>query len=139
MNFYLATPSSVLEARRRMLRREFEEACDCEPTFSIPMDLRSNEDEYTITAFVPGMASEDVSIQFNSGVLTVEGQYPEKSTEGFQVHLAELPVGKFSRSIEFNDPINSEKIEAHLKDGILTLRVPKAEEAKPKTIKVVAK
>jgi HSP20 family protein len=139
MNFYLTTPATMMEARRRMIQRGFNELETMERTFSIPMDLNSDEDEYSISAIVPGLASEDVSIQFNNGVLTIEGEYPEKSTEGLQVHLAELPTGNFSRSIEFSDPIASEKIEAVLKDGILTLHIPKAEEAKPKTIKVVTK
>lgn len=139
MTFYYATPSSVMEARRRMMRRVFDESPDLEPTFSIPMNLKSSEDEYLVSAFVPGLASEDVTIQFNGGTLTIEGEYPETQNEGYQAHLSELPVGKFSRVIEFNDPVAADKIEASLKDGVLTLRIPKAEEAKPKTIKVITK
>jgi len=139
MNFYFTTPTSVMEARRRMMRRMFDESVEEEPTYSIPMNLSSNQDEYTITAFVPGLASESVNIQFNNGVLTVDGEYPETQAEGQDVHLSELPVGKFSRSIEFNNPVAAEKIEANLKDGVLTLRIPKAEEAKPKTIKIATK
>lgn len=139
MNFYLTTPASVLEARRRMMRRLIDENVENEPTFSIPMNLHSNDDGYIITAFVPGLPSDAVNIQFNNGILTIDGEYPEKEIEGQETHLCELPVGKFSRSIEFNNPVNAEKIEASLKDGILTLRVPKAEEAKPKTIKISSK
>jgi HSP20 family protein len=139
MNFYFTTPTSVMEARRRMMRRLFDESEAAEPVYSIPMNLSSNKDEYVLTALVPGMTSEDVTIEFNSGVLSVEGEYPNRLTEEMDVHLSELPVGKFSRSIEFSDAVNSEKIEAQLKDGVLTLHIPKAEEAKPKTIKVVAK
>ena len=128
-----------MEARRRMMRRMFDETVEEEPTFSIPMNLSSNQDEYTITALVPGLSSEAVNIQFNNGVLTVDGEYPESQLEGQDVHLSELPVGKFSRSIEFNNPVAAEKIEASLKDGVLTLRIPKAEEAKPKTIKIATK
>ena len=139
MNFYFTTPTSVMEARRRMMRRMFDETVEEEPTFSIPMNLSSNQDEYTITALVPGLSSDAVNIQFNNGVLTVDGEYPESQLEGEDVHLSELPVGKFSRSIEFNNPVAAEKIEASLKDGVLTLRIPKAEEAKPKTIKIATK
>jgi HSP20 family protein len=139
MNFYFTTPTSVMEARRRMMRRMFDENVEEEPTFSIPMNLSSNQDEYTITALVPGLSSEAVNIQFNNGVLTVDGEYPESQLEGQDVHISELPVGKFSRSIEFNNPVAAEKIEASLKDGVLTLRIPKAEEAKPKTIKIATK
>ena len=139
MNYYFSSPATLMEARRRMMRHMMDDTAESEPTYSIPMNLTSNEDEYVITTFVPGLASDAVSIQFNNGVLTVEGEYPEKQVEGSDVHLAELPVGKFSRSIEFNNPVAAEKIEANLKDGVLTLRVPKAEEAKPKTIKIVSK
>ncbi len=139
MNFYFTTPTSVMEARRRMMRRMFDETAQEEPTFSIPMNLSSNQDEYTITTLIPGLASDAVNIQFNNGVLTVDGEYPESQLEGEDVHLSELPVGKFSRSIEFNNPVAAEKIEASLKDGVLTLRIPKAEEAKPKTIKIATK
>lgn len=139
MNFYFTTPTSVMEARRRMMRRMFDETVEEEPTFSIPMNLSSTQDDYTITALVPGLSSEAVNIQFNNGVLTVDGEYPESQLEGQDVHISELPVGKFSRSIEFNNPVAAEKIEASLKDGVLTLRIPKAEEAKPKTIKIATK
>ncbi len=139
MNFYFTTPTSVMEARRRMMRRMFDESAEEEPTFSIPMNLSSTQDDYTITALVPGLSSDAVNIQFNNGVLTVDGEYPESQLEGQDVHISELPVGKFSRSIEFNNPVAAEKIEASLKDGVLTLRIPKAEEAKPKTIKIATK
>ena len=139
MNFYLTTPASVFEARRRMMKRLIDENVENESTFSIPMNLHSNDDGYIISAFVPGLPSDAVNIQFNNGVLTIDGEYSEKEIDGYESHLSELPVGKFSRSIEFNNPVNAEKIEASLKDGILTLRVPKAEEAKPKTIKISSK
>jgi len=139
MNFYFTTPTSVMEAHRRMIRRIFDESIEEEPVFSIPVNLSSNQDDYTVTAFLPGLASEAVNIQFSNGVLTVDGEYPESQLEGQDVHLSELPVGKFSRSIEFTNPVAAEKIEANLKDGVLTLRIPKAEEAKPKTIKIATK
>jgi len=139
MNFYLTTPTSVMEARRRMMRRMFDDSVEEEPTFSIPMNLSSDKDDYMIKALVPGLPSDAVNIQFNNGVLTIDGEYPEIQLEGQDVHISEMPVGKFSRSIEFTAPVAADKIEANLKDGVLTLRIPKAEEAKPKTIKIASK
>jgi len=139
MNFYITSPASVMEARRRMMNRLFDEETEREATFSIPLNLSSNQDEYVVSAYVPGLPVEAVNIKYDNGVLTIDGEYPETQVEGNDVHLAELPVGKFSRSIEFNNPINAEKIEAILKDGVLTLHIPKAEEAKPKTIKISSK
>jgi len=122
-----------------MLNRFRNEDQNDEPVYSIPMNLYSNQDEYVLTSFVPGLEADAINIRFNNGVLTLEGEYTEHQVEGYDVHLSELPVGKFSRSIEFNNPINSEKIEANLKNGWLTLHIPKAEEAKPKTIKIASK
>ncbi len=139
MNYYISTPASMVEARRRLMNRFLNENRSDEPVFSIPLNLQSNQDEYLLTSFVPGLDADSVNIRFNNGVLTLEGEYTENQVEGYDVHLSELPIGKFSRSIEFNNPINSEKIVAELKDGRLTLHIPKAEEAKPKTIKISSK
>ncbi len=139
MNFYFTNPTTTMEARRNMMKRMIEDIGTVQPVRSIPMDLRSNENEYIVTAYLPGLPSEAVNIQYNNGTLSIDGEYPEQSFEGLQTHLNELPVGKFSRSIEFADPIAADKIDADLKDGILTLHLPKAEEAKPKLIKIKSK
>ncbi|MBA4376067.1 MAG: hypothetical protein C0401_07845, partial [Anaerolinea sp.] len=138
MTFYVTSPATAIEARRRMMRQLIDDSFDTERVLTIPMDLMSNENEYLISALLPGLSSEEVNIQFNNGTLTIDGEYQDNHKEGFGVHLSELPIGRFSRSIEFNDPVEPEKIEAEMKNGILTVRIPKTEEAKPKTIKVIS-
>ena len=88
---------------------------------------------------LPGLTAEDVNIQFVDNVLTIDGEYRELKEDDKETLFSELPVGRFSRSIEINDPVKVEQIEASMKDGILTIHIPKAEEAKPKTIKINAK
>jgi HSP20 family protein len=136
MTYYLST--QPIEARRRLMRRLIENSFDTERAISFPMDLRSTPEEYIVSALLPGLSAEEINIQFNNGTLTIEGEYTENHDEGSEYHINELPVDKFSRSIEINDPIKNESIEAGMKQGVLTVRIPKAEEAKPKTIKVVS-
>jgi HSP20 family molecular chaperone IbpA len=110
MNYYISTPASMVEARRRMMNRFLNENKSEEPVFSIPMNLYSNQDEYLLTSFVPGLEADSLNIHFNNGVLTLEGEYAEKQVEGYDVHISELPIGKFSRSIEFNNPSIPKKL-----------------------------
>ena len=136
MTYYLSTPQ--IEARKRFLRNMIENSYDRERVMSFPMDLYGTTEEYVITAMLPGLTAEDVDIQFNSGILTISGEYADKRVEGDEYFFSELPVGKFSRAIEINEPIKSDKIDAGMKQGLLTIRIPKAEEAKPKSIKIKA-
>jgi HSP20 family protein len=129
----------MAEARRRMMHKMLENSFNTERVLSIPMEMKVSEDEYQISAFLPGMSAEDVNIQFNNGLLTVDGEYGEVQDEKYTCRFSDFPVGKFSRSVEIDEPVVSDKIEASMKDGVLTIHVPKAEEAKPRSIKINAK
>lgn len=136
MTYYLSTPQ--IEARKRFLRQMMENSYEGERVMSFPMDLQASADEYTLTAMLPGLDAEEVDLQFNNGVLTISGEYKDNRIENDDYFFSELPVGKFSRAIEFNEPVQHEKINASMKKGLLTVRIPKAEEAKPKSIKIKA-
>jgi HSP20 family protein len=136
MNYYFSNPQ--IEARKRFMRQMIENSFDRERVMSFPMDLSATADEFILTAMLPGLTAEDVDIQFNNGVLTVSGEYADKRVEGDDYFFTELPVGKFSRAIEFNEPVKHDKIDAAMKSGMLTIHIPKAEEAKPKSIKIKA-
>ena len=139
MTLYVRTPETVAEARRRMMRRMLENSFSQERVLSFPMEMKSSQDEYTLTALLPGLTAEEIDIQFNNGTLSIEGEYHDVREENVEYLFSEMPAGKFSRSIEINEPVVSEKIEASMKDGVLSIRIPKAEEAKPKTIKISSK
>jgi len=134
MTYYLSTPQ--IEARKRWMRQMIENSYDRERVMSFPMDLFATKEEYVITAMLPGLNAEDVELQFANGILTISGVYADKRAENDEYFFTELPVGKFSRSIEFNEPVKQDKIDASMKQGLLTIRIPKAEEAKPKSIKI---
>jgi HSP20 family protein len=128
----------MLEARRRRMQRMLEETFSGERVMSFPVDLVQSNDAYTLKAMLPGLKTEDVNIQLNGGVLTINGEY--KSAEADVQHLmSEFPSGRFARSFELADEVKADKIEASMADGVLTVHLPKAEQAKPRTIKIVAK
>lgn len=139
MTLYFRTPEMIAESRRRMLRRMIEDSNSSERVLTFPMELKATENEFIVKAMLPGLSTEEINIQFNNNILTIDGEYTSINEEGKECMFSEMPVGRFSRSLEINNPVVVEKIEAIIKDGILTIHIPKAEEAKPKTIKINAK
>ncbi len=139
MTLYFRNPEMIAESRRRMLRKMIEDSNSSERVLTFPMELKATENDFILKAMLPGLSAEEINIQFNDSVLTIDGEYNSISEEGKECMFSEMPVGRFSRAIEIKDPVVLEKIEASMKDGILTIHIPKAEEAKPKTIKINAK
>lgn len=99
-------------------------------------NVRDEEDAFVLTALVPGLKADDLTINILEEVVSVEGEFPQDENEYL---LRELPSGKFSRSLRLPAPVNADKTEAKIADGVLTLRLPKAESARPKKIKIAAK
>ncbi len=134
MTYYLSAPQ--IEARKRFMRQLIENSYDRERVMSFPLDLYASSEEYVLTALLPGLTAEDVALEFVNGILTISGEYVDKRSEENEYFFSELPIGKFSRAIEFNEPVKQDKIDASMKQGLLTVHIPKAEEAKPKSIKI---
>lgn len=116
---------------RRMARRWVEN-----DQHTLGVNVREEDDAYVLSALVPGLKSEDVSIQVLDDVVRVEGEYKQDET---QYLMQELPVGSFTRTLRLPTTIDADSVEAKIADGVLTLRLPKAESAKPKRIKVTSK
>ena len=104
--------------------------------FPIPMDVESREDAFVVSAMVPGIKAEDVNIQIEGEILTIEGELKFEEDEKANWLMRERPRGRFSRKIELPTLLDAEKAKASFENGILTLHIPKAPEARPKTIKV---
>ncbi len=130
MSFYFtASPSHF--ARRWAVRPQISEAAR-----PLPVDLRSEGENFILTAFVPGLKAEDLKIEIVDDVLSLEGEFGQHEGEYL---LSELPGGAFRRTLRLPSELDAEKAEAGIENGILTLRIPKAESARPKSIKVVSK
>ena len=139
MTLYFRNPELIAESRRRMLRKMMDETYNTDRVLSFPLEMKATENDYTLKAMLPGLSAEEINIRCEDSVLTIDGEYTSISEEGKECLFSEMPVGRFSRSIEIKEPIVVDKIEASMKDGILTILIPKAEEAKPKMIRINAK
>ena len=105
------------------------------PTFAV--DVRQEGEELVMEAELPGLSQKDIDITYENGVLTIAGEV-KNATEEKQggYHVRERRWGKFSRSFRLPETADGEKVSAALKDGVLTLRIPTREEAKPRRIPV---
>jgi len=106
-----------------------------ERSYRLPLDVYSTSEEIVLTASLPGLTPEEVNISINGDRLTVEGEL-RAPLENVEYVFRERPYGKFTRVLTLNVPIDVNKVEAEYENGILTLVLPKAEESKPKVIKV---
>jgi len=100
------------------------------------VDLHETDDRYVITAEVPGIAREDVHIQVQDGRLTLSGARREREVACEEYHRIERGHGVFSRTFHLPLAITAEEITADLKDGVLTVVVPKATGPAPRRIRV---
>ena len=108
----------------------------------LPMDVYEDAEGYTLVAIAPGVKADEIQIETEGSVIHLSGETiaPAPATgEQARRLRSEIGYGKFSRSFELPEDIQADKIEARLENGLLTVRVPKAEEVKPRTIKVQAK
>lgn len=92
--------------------------------------------EYMFYADIPGLSDSDVQIFLNQDVLTIKGERQVASPEGYSVHRRERPAMQFSRSYTLPQAVDAEKTTARVKDGVLTLTLPKLPESQPRQISV---
>jgi HSP20 family protein len=95
--------------------------------WSPPVDLHETEEEYVLTAEVPGLERDDIDIRMHDGRLTLTGVRPERVSPCEQFHRVERGRGSFSRTFQLPNPVDPDKIRADLRDGVLTVMCPKSE------------
>jgi HSP20 family protein len=122
--------------RPTMRRRSPEDVYVWSPS----IEMYEKDNNYIVRMELPGIKPEDVDISVSGETLTVKGQRtPPEDIKDEAYQLCETCYGEFSRSIILPESVDADKIEANFENGILNLRIPKAEEAKPKQIKVQSK
>ena len=110
---------------------------DLKNTWVPPVDVQETENAFIFTAELPGMRKEDVSITLEENLLTLSGERNLKEKEeGENFHRIERTYGSFSRSFSLPSQVDSSKVEASFKDGLLTVEIAKAEQAKPRKIEI---
>ena len=100
------------------------------------VNLFEKNDDLVLTAELPGFQKGDIHIELNNNVLSLKGENRFKTQEGVSYHRRERDYGKFSRSIQLPVKVDAEKTIADFSDGILTVTLSKADEAKPRQIEV---
>lgn len=104
----------------------------------MPLDVRASSDEFVITAEVPGLKADDLRIEILEDVITLRGETPEQEDDHEATLMSEIPQGSFERKLRLPDPVDAKHAEAKIENGLLTLRLPKSEDARPKKIEVKA-
>lgn len=129
-----------ISPRNGIARRHAHLADAQRPDVQIPVDVMVEGDDYLIKAMVPGINPDDIKIEVIEDVVSIQGEFAaEEYAEDVQVLRRERPVGSFGRTLRLPAMLNAAGADAEVVNGILTLRVPMAEEAKAKQIKVKAK
>ncbi|MBN1965089.1 MAG: Hsp20/alpha crystallin family protein [Anaerolineae bacterium] len=105
----------------------------------MPLDAYMTGDALVVTMELPGVNPDDVEITLENNVLTIRGELHPRTEEERNYVLRERPAGRFERALSINTPVDTAKTEATFADGLLTLTLHKAEEAKPKTIAIKKK
>lgn len=105
----------------------------------VALDMYQTDDNVVVKASLPGLKAEDVDISIEGSVLTIKAEIQESTEEEKEDYvLRERRSGSFHRSVRLPRSLNTDETEATFEDGVLTVTIPKAEEAKPKAIKVKA-
>ena len=109
--------------------------------FTPRSDIIETKDEYKISMDMPGVEEKDVEVSLDNGILKIIGKKEhEKETKDAKVHRIERSYGSFRKTIQLPDNVLKDKVEAHFKNGVLKVIIPKTEESKQevKKIKVIA-
>jgi HSP20 family protein len=99
-------------------------------------DIYEAPDALTVILEMPGVEKSNVAINVEDGVLSVEGRLDLSKYQGLQPLYTEYNIGHYSRSFRLSSKIDQSKIAAEMKDGVLSLQLPKVEQAKPRTIQI---
>jgi HSP20 family protein len=139
MTFYInpyRRLSSLRQAMDKMVEDTFADTNPHEREMLLAVDVQANDEDYEITALVPGLQADDLEIEILNNTVTIRGEFKSCPKEDAKYLLCELPSGAFSRVISLPTAVDASKTQASIKNGILLLQVPKAEAHRPKAIKV---
>ncbi len=135
-------PFREFATMRNMMDRLFDRTLETQGwsqpmSWDLALDVAENQDGFLVKASIPGINPGDLEITYTDNVLTIKGQTQEdKEINEDQYHLRERRYGTFSRSVTLPSKVKSDAIEASYDAGVLTLKLPKAEEVKPKRIAI---
>ena len=130
--------SSLRDAMDRLLDESLSEGSPTEREMVLAVDVLSDDDAYTINALVPGLEADDLNIEILNNTVTIQGEFKGEADEDAKYVTCELPEGRFNRVITLPVAVDASKAKANIRNGVLRLRIPKAESHRPRSIKVNA-
>jgi len=116
--------------------RTWEEALEKESWIAPLIDIYETDDDYFLSAYLPGVTKENVKIKLEDNNLVIMGRVDYETLINRKYVLKEMEVGNFYRRFKISDSIDESKVDAKLENGILTVKLPKHERIKPKTIEI---
>jgi HSP20 family molecular chaperone IbpA len=131
----MASRQELQVQQKRELEKK-EEATIPARVFLPTADIYETNDALNVVLEMPGVEKNSVEVRVEDGVLKIDGRLDFSKYQGLQPLYTEYNVGHYSRSFRLSSKIDQNKIGAELKDGVLSLVLPKVEEAKPRTIQV---
>lgn len=129
------SPQELQVQEKRELAKK-EESTVPARIFLPTTDIFETNDALTMVVEMPGVDRNKVDVNVENGVLTIQGQIDFSKYEGLQPVYTEYNIGHYRRSFSLSNRVDQDKINAEMKDGVLTLVLPKAEQAKPRRIAV---
>lgn len=136
MTFYV-TPYRRMAAMRHAMNHWYEDTT-AEREMLLAVDVKAGDEAYDITALVPGLEADDLDIEVLNNTVTIRGEFKPGEEDQDKFLVSELPCGRFSRVITLPTAADSNKVEATIKSGVLSLHIPKAEADRPKSIKITS-
>jgi HSP20 family protein len=128
----LAPPTNLQDELDRLLESPMT-------AWAPALEVHEDKEKYTVRVELAGLKREDIEVSLQEGALIISGERKsEKIEEGVEVHRQERFYGKFQRALTLPEPVAADKVKADYKEGVLTVTLPKNEEAKPKKIDVGA-
>lgn len=130
--------TSIRDEINRLFEGSFQNGgSDVFNSWAPALDLYEDKDNLVLRAELPGMKKEDIDISIHDNVVSISGErHNEKKYEGSQTSREERFFGRFTRSLKLPKQVDSGRIKAAYKDGVLTVTLPKTEEAKPRQIEI---
>jgi HSP20 family protein len=133
----LIKPEPFMGDFDRFVNRLFDASQTGSQRWVPAMDLTEAEDHFVLKADLPGMSEEDIAIEVQDGTLTISGERKaEHETHEQGWYRIERQFGSFSRALTLPDGVDAEGVTAGFEDGVLTVRIPKPEERKPRRISI---
>ncbi len=128
--------SEVKETVEVKQRTSWDEALERESWIAPLVDIYETKDDYFLNAQMPGVKKEDVKIKLEEGNLVIMGRIDYESNISNKYALKETETGNYYRRFKISDSVDESKVDAKLENGILSVKLPKHERIKPKTIEI---